>query len=215
MKGLTNLLRREFLKKAGLGSVALASLPSRGLGRAPTSRARAGSQPSDDNGGTTNWIVAAIENALTVNGVQYRMLLEGHGSVASDGTLQGQGSFVEIDNGTPVPHTILASGTWLATSLTSINIIGTYGSLAAPGDRARRGSSGSRCSFRCDAQHSLLDPSIALRPTRTLSLCRARSLRLPRGSFFCHSGVQNQSWCLGSKLAGTISTRCPINLTSM
>ncbi len=131
MKGLTNLLRREFLKKAGLGSVALASLPSRGLGRAPTSRARAGSQPSDDNGGTTNWIVAAIENALTVNGVQYRMLLEGHGSVASDGTLQGQGSFVEIDNGTPVPHTILASGTWLATSLTSINIIGTYGSLAA------------------------------------------------------------------------------------
>ena len=54
-----NIDRRRFLKNAGLGSVALASLP--GLGNA-----LAADKGSDNN---TNWVVAAIEPADTVNGI--------------------------------------------------------------------------------------------------------------------------------------------------
>jgi len=112
--------RRKFLKNAGLGSVALASLSSLG-------HALAADKGSDNN---TNWVVAAIEPGDTVNGIAYTMAFEGCGFV-NPGTVVGQGSFVEFDNLSPVPHTILASGTWKATSLIHTDIIGTYGSLAA------------------------------------------------------------------------------------
>jgi hypothetical protein len=119
MKNMT-IDRRKFLKNAGLGSVALASLP--GLGHA-----LAADKGSDNN---TNWVVAAIEPADTVNGIQYVIAFEGCGFV-NPGMVVGQGSFVEFDNLSPVPHTILASGTWKATSLISTTIIGTYGAVAA------------------------------------------------------------------------------------
>lgn len=119
MKGW-EINRRRFLKDAGLGSVALASLPA--LGRALAA--------DQGNANTTNWIFAAIELANTVNGIQYTVAMEGHGFV-NLGTAVGQGSFVEFDNLSLVPHTILASGTWKVTGLTSANVIGTYGSLAA------------------------------------------------------------------------------------
>src|SRR5215469_11903992 len=112
------LERRKFLKDAGLASVALASFPGLSLAQGGT------------GGNTTNWIFAAIEPAMTVNNVAYTVAMEGHGTV-NPGTAVGQGSFVEFDSNTPVPHTILASGTWKATGLTSSNVIGTYGSLAA------------------------------------------------------------------------------------
>jgi hypothetical protein len=112
--------RRNFLKKAGIGSVALASLPA--LGRSWVTNGASNNQ--------TNWIFAAIELANTVNGIQYTVAMEGHGFI-TPGTAVGQGSFVEFDNLSPVPHTILASGTWKTTGLTSTDIIGTYGSLAA------------------------------------------------------------------------------------
>ncbi len=128
MENLADFLkRREFLKRASLGSLAMATLPGlTGMLAAPA-KASPGRAPS---GGTTNWIFAAIENAQTVGGVAHRILLEGHGFVTPEEVV-GQGSFVHIDNATPVPHTILASGTWKARSLTSANVIGTYGSLAA------------------------------------------------------------------------------------
>src|SRR6188508_3366119 len=94
--------RRKFLKNAGLGSVALASLP--GLGQV-----LAADKGSDNN---TNWVVAAIEPADTVNGIGYTMAFEGCGFV-NPATVVGQGSFVEFDNlSGVVPRTILASGTW-------------------------------------------------------------------------------------------------------
>jgi len=112
--------RRKFLKNAGLGSVALATLPSLGQALA----ANTGSSNK------TNWVVAAIEPGDTVDGIAYTMAFEGCGFV-SPGTVVGQGSFVEFDNLSAVPHTILASGTWQAMSLVSTTFIGKYGSLAA------------------------------------------------------------------------------------
>ena len=59
------------------------------------------------------------------------MAFEGCGFV-NPGMVVGQGSFVEFDNlSGVVPRTILASGTWKATSLINTTIIGTWGSLAA------------------------------------------------------------------------------------
>ena len=112
--------RRKFLKNAGLGSVALASLS--GLSHALAA--------DKGNGNKTNWVVAAIEPGNTVNGIAYTMAFEGCGFV-NPGAAVGQGSFVEFDNLSLVPHTILASGTWKATSLISTTIIGTYGAFAA------------------------------------------------------------------------------------
>jgi hypothetical protein len=112
--------RRKFLKNAGLGSVALASLPALGHAMAAPK----------GNRNNTNWVVAAIEPGNTVNGIAYTMAFEGCGFV-NPGMAIGQGSFVEFDNLSLVPHTILASGTWKATNLISTNIIGTYGAFAA------------------------------------------------------------------------------------
>jgi hypothetical protein len=103
----------------------LVALALASLALSPAARAQ-----HEGNGNNTNWIVAAIELANTVNGIQYTMAFEGHGFV-NPATALGQGSFVEFDNLSPVPHTILASGTWKVTGLTSTNVIGTYGSLAA------------------------------------------------------------------------------------
>lgn len=86
--------------------------------------------PAQADRNKTNWVVAAIELGNTVNGIQYTMAFEGCGFVNSSKTV-GQGSFVEFDNLSAVPHTILASGTWKATRLISTDIIGTYGSFAA------------------------------------------------------------------------------------
>lgn len=122
------LRRREFLKRASLGSLAMATLP--GLTGMLAAPAKAGSAAAAGAGNMTNWIVAAIENAQTVGGVAHRILFEGHGFV-TPGEVAGQGSFVHIDNATPVPRNILASGTWKARNLTSSSVIGTYGSLAA------------------------------------------------------------------------------------
>lgn len=118
--------RRKFLKSVGLGWAAMASLPSLSRGKPLLIRPASG----PDTGGTTNWIFAAIENANFVNGIQFRVLLEGHGFITPSNSI-GQGSYVEINNNTPVPHTILSSGTWKTTALDSASIIGTYGSLAA------------------------------------------------------------------------------------
>lgn len=113
--------RRKFLKNAGIGSVALASLP--GLGQALAA--------NTGGGNNTNWVVAAIEPGDTVNGIGYTIAFEGCGFVNS-AMVVGQGSFVEFDNlSGVVPRTILASGTWKATSLINTTIIGTWGSLAA------------------------------------------------------------------------------------
>jgi len=112
--------RRKFLRNAGLGSAALASFANAGW-----TRAQAGGMTK------THWNFAAIELGPLISGVQYAVGMEGHGFITADGEINGEGSFVEINAASPVPNTILASGTWLATSLTSTNFIGTYGPFEA------------------------------------------------------------------------------------
>lgn len=107
-------------KTAFLAAIVLASLA--GFGHA--------SAKDKGNQNNTNWNVAAIEPGNTVNGIAYTMAFEGHGFV-NPGMAVGEGSFVEFDNLSLVPHTILASGTWKVTNLISIDIIGTYGAFAA------------------------------------------------------------------------------------
>ena len=108
-------------KTALLAALVLASLPGLGHASAPD-------KISDNN---TNWVVAAIEPAGTVNGIGYTVAFEGCGFV-NPAMVVGQGSFVEFDNlSGVVPRTILASGTWKATRLISTTVIGTWGSLAA------------------------------------------------------------------------------------
>ncbi len=111
--------RRKFFKKAGLGSIALASLLTLDF-TTPAS--------ADDN--QTNFRFVSVSAAVTIDGVAHRMIMNGNGKVTPSQVVGG-GSFVHINNAPPVPKPILASGTWKAKRLLSFELIGTYGSLAS------------------------------------------------------------------------------------
>ena len=114
--------RREFLTKAGVGSLALASLPALGNTLAtPASVDR-----------PTTFRFVSNSNAPTIEGVAHRMLMNGTGMVTPLQVVAA-GSFVHINNAAalPTPKPILGSGTWKAKSLLAFELIGTYGSLAA------------------------------------------------------------------------------------
>jgi hypothetical protein len=112
--------RREFLRKAGLGSVALASLPA--LVNTVVAPAWAADQ--------TNFRFVSVSQANTIGGVQHRVNISGDGEI-SPGQVIGDGSFNHFNNASPVPKTLLAFGTWKTKRLISFNKIGTYGALAA------------------------------------------------------------------------------------
>ena len=120
-KSALGMNRREFLQKAGVASIALASLPELGHSLATSASA-------DDK--QTNFRFVSNSNAATIAGVAHRMLMNGTGKVTPSQVVAA-GSFVHINNAPPVPKPILASGTWKAKSLVSFNLIGTYGSIAA------------------------------------------------------------------------------------
>jgi hypothetical protein len=126
MKKPTDLLvRRGFLKKAGLGSVSIASaLALPGILSTPT-RAKA----QFDDGSIINWIFAAFSKAATTtDGVAHRAAMEGHGFV-DGGDIEGVGSYNLFDNASAVPKTILSAGTWEATGLNSLNLVGQWGAF--------------------------------------------------------------------------------------
>ncbi len=116
----SRISRREFLRTAGLGSVALASLPVLGNGLA---------KPVWANG-QTGFTFLDLSKAATLEGVDHRIVMSGDGRI-SNGEVEGGGSFVHFDNASMVPKTIVASGTWKAKRLASFNQIGTYGAFAA------------------------------------------------------------------------------------
>lgn len=128
MKDITYLLRREFLKKAGVGSVAMASLPA--LGRALPLPRGLGNSKSDSET-ATNWIFAAFSGALTIGTVNHQVGMEGHGFVTSGQGVQGVGSYVLYDANSAVPKTIFGAGTWQATSLNSFTPIPSWGAFQA------------------------------------------------------------------------------------
>ena len=108
--------RREFLKKTGLGSVAVASTGSL---MAPPAEASLGA-------GQLNfrWI-SVSQNTAGAD----RVVMNGNGFV-NNGTVVGSGSWNHSGVGPP-PAPLLGFGTWKATRLLSLSNIGTYGAFAA------------------------------------------------------------------------------------
>lgn len=109
--------RREFLKKAGVGSVMLASFP------AFAELAQAASPQ-------TNFHFVAISQASTIGGVAHWIGMSGDGKV-TPGSVVGGGTFNHFDQNSPLPRTIFATGNWKAKELLSFDLIGTWGSFAA------------------------------------------------------------------------------------
>lgn len=112
--------RREFLKKAGLGSIALGSLPV--LAGTLARPVWAANQ--------INFRFLSVSQANTILGVQHRVNISGDGKI-TPAQLAGGGSFNHFDNASSVPKTLLAFGTWKAKHLISFGLIGDYGALAA------------------------------------------------------------------------------------
>jgi hypothetical protein len=99
--------RREFLRKAGLGSVALAAAPMFGHLLAP---------PAMGGASMHNFALVALTGADTTDGRVHRIGLQGSGVFHPHSkTVRGGGSFEYFDAGPPgVPKPILGSATWRA-----------------------------------------------------------------------------------------------------
>jgi hypothetical protein len=109
--------RRDFLKKTGLSSAALASLPVAGGLASP---AWAG----NDNGGT-RFRFAVLSTTATGSDV---VAINGAGSFGGS-WIRGGGSFTHwLPTGSP-PFPIAAAGFWQATQLISFDPNGVYGTL--------------------------------------------------------------------------------------
>jgi hypothetical protein len=113
--------RRDFLKRAGQGSVALASAPA---------LAHLFSRVALAEGGTTNYHFVAFSSAGVVDGVAHTVAMAGDGHV-SPGGVTGGGAFVHFDFAAPgVPKPILGTGSWKAKRLISFQQFGTWGALS-------------------------------------------------------------------------------------
>jgi hypothetical protein len=124
--------RRDLLRRAGLGPIAAAALPSLlQLTASPVSAqavpAPAAPAPALD----TDFYFTGLSSAGRVGGVEHWIAATGNGAIGGT-TADGGGAFTHYDNlGVGLPKPILASGTWRATRLVSYKQVGTYGTLAA------------------------------------------------------------------------------------
>ncbi|MBI1928569.1 hypothetical protein HYR99_30545 [Candidatus Poribacteria bacterium] len=84
----------------------------------------------EDSVGPTNFHFEGINQAATIGNIAHYMLMTGYGRATSSQVVGG-GSFVHFDNASPVPKTILSSGTWRAKRVVSFELIGTWGVAAA------------------------------------------------------------------------------------
>ena len=116
--------RREFFKKAGAGSAALASLP--GLAHIAAKRAQA----DDHEGKQMGFRFVCVSQAGTLGDVVHRINMNGCGTF-SGASVEGGGSYDHFDNAAPVPKTLLSAGNWKAVRVLAFNPIGTYGVLTA------------------------------------------------------------------------------------
>ena len=118
-QALSKLDRRSFLRRAGLGSVALASLP--GLFTAGPALAR---------GRAAGFNFTAISRAATIGGVAHAVNMAGSGTIEED-DVDGGGHFQHYDAASAPPRTIFGAGAWKAKRLVSFNPIGTWGVITA------------------------------------------------------------------------------------
>src|SRR5437867_584079 len=118
----SNLNRKQFLKTAGLGSLAALAAPALLDALAPAALAE-GNRP-------IGFRFVSNSRTATVGGVRHLAQLNGDGLVAG-AQVVAAGSFNLVLDTSPVPKTIESSGTWKARRLIGVELIGTYGALAA------------------------------------------------------------------------------------
>jgi hypothetical protein len=112
--------RREFLKKAGVGSAAVASVPALETLLASPAWARSRS-------GGNGFFFQVVSKSTTTADL---MILAGCGRIsASDVT--GGGSFTHFTPATTTPFPIVGTGHWRAKELLHFTQLGTYGTLIA------------------------------------------------------------------------------------
>ncbi|HXF36900.1 MAG TPA: hypothetical protein VNO17_06940 [Actinomycetota bacterium] len=115
--------RRTFLRRAGLGSIAVASAP--GVVGALATPARA------DDGFRFRFV--ALATAGDIEGVQHRLIIHGNGRF-DDSSIRGFGTWAHINLADPDPATnVLASGKWRPTNLVRFDLEGIYAEVLAAG----------------------------------------------------------------------------------
>lgn len=112
--------RREFLKRGGIGSIALASVPALAHRLAKPAQAYE----------VTNFHGVARSKAATVGGVDHRVAISADGRVFAH-QVEGGGVFLHFDAAPPAPKPVLATGTWTARQVVAFDLIGTWGVFAA------------------------------------------------------------------------------------
>lgn len=106
--------RREFLRSAGIGSLALAGVPVlQGVARA------AGSQ--------TNFHFVCVSQ---ISGTSDQVAISGDGMIGP-ATAVGDGAFAHFQAVGSPPFPIVGTGSWRARSLESFDVVGQYGVLVS------------------------------------------------------------------------------------
>lgn len=107
--------RRGFLKNAGIRSAVLVGVPS-----ILTSAA----SPS------VGFRFVSNSRTATIGGARHLFMMNGDGKI-TESQVEGGGSINHVLDTSPVPKTLVGSGTWKAKDLTGFTLLGTYGALAA------------------------------------------------------------------------------------
>src|SRR2546425_7816709 len=123
-QALSSMNRRGFLTKAGLGAIALGSVPV--LAETLATRAFA------DEETTTGFIFAAVSVGPTIDGVLHTGVMDGAGTITPS-NVEGGGAFDHLKNSATarVPRPLFAPGTWEAQRLVRFYVFGKYGFFPA------------------------------------------------------------------------------------
>jgi hypothetical protein len=119
---IERISRRGFLAEAGVGAAAAASM-SLVSGEAAAAILGFG-RP------IFFYFYAFSGAAPTADGVTHAVAMGGSGQITHNHVVAA-GSYTHFDLEAPVPKPVLSSGTWRATRLVSLHLIGTWGELAA------------------------------------------------------------------------------------
>ena len=120
---LSSMDRRGFLRKAGLGAIALGSVPA--LAETFATRAFADEE-------TTGFIFAAVSIGPTIDGIVHTVVMDGAGTITPS-NVEGGGAFDHLNNAATagLPRPFFAQGTWKAKRLVSFDVFGKYGLFTA------------------------------------------------------------------------------------
>ena len=97
-QALSKLDRRSFLRRAGIGSIALGSLPS-----------LLAATPVEARGQAAGFNFTAISQAGTIGTVVHAVNMAGSGTIEKD-DVEGGGHFQHYDAASAPPRTIFAAG---------------------------------------------------------------------------------------------------------